>query len=151
MMKLSDFRPKDIVKIVISDYAEGEAVVKAVEPNKLVIQWIYKTLCYDCISEANNNGLDEISEEKMTMGVVLELELLQRPSAEENQWIITEDQLKRLIDNYNYNKEDLENLELYIKKNGCTEDGLSDATESFEQGYNNALRNVFSILGVQVE
>jgi len=34
----------------------------------------------------------------------------------------------------------------YIEEYGMTGDGLTDATESFEQGYNNALEFVFRIL-----
>lgn len=69
----------------------------------------------------------------------------------EKQWIITEEQLLNLKGSYESNKEELATLENFINENGCTNEGLSDATESFEQGYNNALEYVFQILGVPLE
>ncbi len=62
--------------------------------------------------------------------------------------IITNEQIKLLKDAYEINKEDLMNLERYIRENGITDDGCTDATESFEQGYNNALEWVFNVLGI---
>lgn len=62
---------------------------------------------------------------------------------------ITDEQIKKLKEDYKYNKESLEDLENFIEEYGMTDDGLSDVTESFEQGYNNALEFVFSTLGIR--
>ena len=59
---------------------------------------------------------------------------------------ITTEQITKLKDAYESNKEELKYVEDYIKKWGATDDGLTDATESFEQGYNNALEFVFRVL-----
>ena len=59
---------------------------------------------------------------------------------------ITKEQIAKLKDAYESNKETLRELEEYIEENGVTDDGLTDATESFEQGYNNALEFVFRVL-----
>lgn len=61
---------------------------------------------------------------------------------------ITREQIKELKEGYEINKEDLKNLEEYIKENGMTDDGLCDVTESFEQGWNNALEFVFRVLNI---
>ena len=62
---------------------------------------------------------------------------------------ITNEQIEILKDSYESNKEDLRNLEDYIEENGLTDDGLCDATESFEQGWNNAMEFVFMTLGIK--
>lgn len=151
MIKLQDLKTNDIIGLVVCDYADGEAVVKEVNKNKIKIQWIYRTPCYSETYFANEDGVDEISIEDVENGNVFDLELLERPRKEKSPWIITEYQVEQMMDSYKGNKEDLENLEAYIKENGCTDDGLGDATESFEQGYNNALRYVFSILNINIE
>ena len=61
---------------------------------------------------------------------------------------ITKEQIAKLKDAYEGNKEALIELEEHIEEYGMTDDGLTDATESFEQGYNNALELVFRILEV---
>ena len=61
---------------------------------------------------------------------------------------ITNEQIVKLKDSYESNKEDLRELRNYIRENGMTDDGLCDAAESFEQGWNNAMEYVFLILGV---
>ena len=61
---------------------------------------------------------------------------------------ITSEKIAKLKESYESNKEVLKELEEYIEENGMTDDGLTDATESFEQGYNNALEMVFRILGL---
>ena len=61
---------------------------------------------------------------------------------------ITKEQITKLKDAYEGNKEELKYVEDYIEKYGMTSDGLNDATESFEQGYNNALEFVFKVLGI---
>lgn len=61
---------------------------------------------------------------------------------------ITNEQIRLLKDAYESNKEDLRNLEKYIRENGITDDGCTDVTESFEQGYNNALEWVFNVLDI---
>ena len=59
---------------------------------------------------------------------------------------ITNEQIAKLKDAYESNKETLREVEEYIEECGMTDDGLTDATESFEQGYNNALEFVFRVL-----
>ena len=59
---------------------------------------------------------------------------------------ITKEQIAKLKDAYESNKETLREVEEYIEEYGMTDDGLTDATESFEQGYNNALEFVFRVL-----
>ena len=59
---------------------------------------------------------------------------------------ITKEQIAKLKDAYESNKEELKYVEDHIRKWGATDDGLTDATESFEQGYNNALEFVFRVL-----
>ena len=61
---------------------------------------------------------------------------------------ITKKQIAKLKDVYEENKEAFIELEEHIEEYGMTDDGLTDATESFEQGYNNALEFVFRVLGV---
>lgn len=63
--------------------------------------------------------------------------------------MVTVEHVTKLKEAYKSNKEQLKELEQYINNNGITDDGLTDATESFEQGYNNALEYVFSILGIK--
>ncbi len=59
---------------------------------------------------------------------------------------ITKEQIANLKDAYESNKEELKYIEDYIEEHGMTDNGLTDATESFEQGYNNALEFVFRTL-----
>ena len=61
---------------------------------------------------------------------------------------ITNEQIKLLKDGYESNREDLINLKKYVKDYGSTDCGLTDVSESFEQGYNNALEMVFDILEI---
>ena len=61
---------------------------------------------------------------------------------------ITNEQITKLINAYNSNMEILIDLENWIEENGCSSEGLSDATESFEQGWNNAMEYVFMVLGI---
>ena len=63
---------------------------------------------------------------------------------------ITKEQIGKLKGTYEANKEDLRELEKCIREYGVTGDGCSDATESFEQGYNNALEYVFGVLGIEL-
>lgn len=62
---------------------------------------------------------------------------------------ITKKQIEKLKENYEYNKQDLQELKKYIDEYGCTDDGIQDATESFEQGWNNAMEFVFLTLGIE--
>lgn len=59
---------------------------------------------------------------------------------------ITKEQIAKLKDAYEDNKMQLKEVEEHIEEYGMTDDGLTDATESFEQGWNNALEFVFRIL-----
>lgn len=62
---------------------------------------------------------------------------------------ITDEQITKLKENYEDNKANLMMLDEFIEEHGMTNDGLSNAAESFEQGYNNALEFVFSTLGIK--
>ena len=148
-MELKEFRPNDVVEVTIADCMTGDAVVRKVENDKLFIQWIFRSYCYPSqrSSDKDLNSLMEIDESMIKNGIVEKLELVQRLKGF-HAYILTEDKIKTLKDNYESNKEDLHEVEQYILENGCTEDGLADAVESFEQGYNNALQFVFSTLGV---
>ena len=61
---------------------------------------------------------------------------------------ITSEQIRELKESYKDNKASLEELEEYIEENGITDEGLTDVTESFEQGWNNAMEFVFSVLNI---
>ena len=43
---------------------------------------------------------------------------------------ITKKQIKKLKENYEYNKQDLQELKKYIDEYGCTDDGLQDAMQN---------------------
>lgn len=61
---------------------------------------------------------------------------------------ITKEQIETLKESYEDNRASLEELDDYIEENGITDEGLSDVTESFEQGWNNAMEFVFLTLGI---
>lgn len=61
---------------------------------------------------------------------------------------ITDNTIKRLKQTYAENKANLEELEDFIEEHGMTNEGLTDVTESFEQGWNNAMEYVFSVLDI---
>ena len=61
---------------------------------------------------------------------------------------ITTEQIKELKESYLSNKKDLKAIRDFILEHGCTNDGLIDETESFEQGWNNAMEYVFYVLGI---
>ena len=62
---------------------------------------------------------------------------------------ITKEQIEQLKGTYEANKEDLKQLDNDLEKYGyALDNGISDVTESFEQGYNNALEYVFRVLGI---
>ena len=63
--------------------------------------------------------------------------------------MVTVEQVNKLKELYQFNKEELEKLANEIKLYGVTDSGLTDVTESFEQGYNNALEQVFDVLGIK--
>lgn len=147
-MNLADFKVNDVIKIVISDCVEGEAVVIAVDKKEVVCRWIYCSLCYDCQS-LEDSELVKVTEDDIKNNIVDELELLERPREGTNNYLITENQIEKLKGSYIGNKEELETVEQFIEENGITDYGLTDVTESFEQGYNNALQFVFSVLGIE--
>ena len=62
---------------------------------------------------------------------------------------LTDEIIQKLISTYESNKEELQVLEEFIEEHGETDEGVSNVTESFEQGYNNALEYVFKILGIE--
>lgn len=53
--------------------------------------------------------------------------------------------IKKIKIFYDSNKEDLKEIEKFINTYGYLNNGLTDASESFEQGYNNALEQVLSL------
>lgn len=59
---------------------------------------------------------------------------------------MTQQQIKMLENSYKSNRQELKQ----IQNNGCLDNGLDDAAESFEQGWNNALEYVFSICNIQI-
>ena len=61
---------------------------------------------------------------------------------------ITDEQIEKLKEDYVDNRRNLRELDRFIEEHGMTNDGLTDSTESFEQGYNNALEFVFATLGI---
>lgn len=61
---------------------------------------------------------------------------------------ITNEQIAALKEDYEDNKANLKLLEEFIEENGMTSEGLTDVTESFEQGWNNAMEFVFSVLNI---
>ena len=61
---------------------------------------------------------------------------------------ITSEQIEKLKTAYENNKEVLIDLENWIEENGCSSDGLTDVEQSHEQGYNDAMEFVFSVLGI---
>lgn len=61
---------------------------------------------------------------------------------------ITNEKIAILKEIYEANKVCLNELAEYIEENGATDDGLTDVTGSFEQGWNNAMKFVLEILGI---
>lgn len=61
---------------------------------------------------------------------------------------ITPEQINEIRESYKNNREDLTRLRAFIKEFGESDDGVRDASESFEQGWNNALEYVFRTLGI---
>lgn len=61
---------------------------------------------------------------------------------------ITSEQIERLREMYEVNQVCLNELAEYIEENGVTDDGLTDVEGSFEQGWHNAMKFVFNVLGI---
>lgn len=59
--------------------------------------------------------------------------------------------LSKLKALYQSNKEELEKIANEIELYGVTDSGLTDVTESFEQGFNNALEQVFDVLEIGIK
>ena len=57
-------------------------------------------------------------------------------------------QINEMRLNYRENSNALARLEEFIKEYGVSDNGVSNASESFEQGWNNALEYVFRTLGI---
>ena len=62
--------------------------------------------------------------------------------------VISENHISELKEAYESNKQSLREVRAAIREKGCCDNGLSDASESFEQGWNNALEFVFITLGI---
>lgn len=63
---------------------------------------------------------------------------------------ITEEQIKKIKSIYNDNREELSQVRNTIKENGILNNGLSESDESWEQGFNNGIENICSILGINL-
>ncbi len=61
---------------------------------------------------------------------------------------ITEAQIQKLINTFEANKEDLKEIRIAINRGEYDSD--VSISETFEQGYNNALEYVFDTLGIEV-
>ena len=61
---------------------------------------------------------------------------------------ISEKQIKSLKEAYEDNKCELAEVESTISNYGCCNNGLAEASESFEQGWNNAMEFVFQVLEI---
>lgn len=64
---------------------------------------------------------------------------------------ISAKQMETLKNLYKSNKDSLKELENFISEHGVTDCGLTDATESFEQGYNNAMEQIFNMFGIDFD
>lgn len=62
---------------------------------------------------------------------------------------ISKAQIEEIKALYNTNKGFLDEVEKEFEDCGILQSGCQDISETFEQGYNNALENVFSILGIE--
>lgn len=56
---------------------------------------------------------------------------------------------EKLLDVYKSNKEDLKDLAERVKEGEFIAEDFHDVTQSFEQGYNNALELVFNTLNIK--
>jgi len=63
---------------------------------------------------------------------------------------ISDDAIRKIKGAYRSNREELRELENIIDENGITDDGISDVSISFEQGYNNALEFVLTLLAIDI-
>lgn len=153
-MKLKELKEDDIINVALMDIGSGNARVTKIADEEVHIQWICFSPCYPKTRLLNPDGL-VLTEDMETAAdgcpALAALELLERRSDGLNAWMISEAKTKKMLDSYNENKKSLRTLEHEIFKNGCTDDGLSDATASFEQGYNNALQFVFETLGISFQ
>lgn len=64
-------------------------------------------------------------------------------------WKINNSKIKKLLDVYKGNKEDLKDLAERVEEGEFITEDFHDVTQSFEQGYNNALELVFDTLNVK--
>lgn len=62
---------------------------------------------------------------------------------------INNDVVSKLLDVYRANQIDIKELENEIKKNGISNDGITNINNTFEMGYNNALEYVFKLLEIK--
>ena len=145
-MNLGEFKRDDIVEIAIYDCMEGMAVVREARDNKIVADWICYTCCYFCQSVTDTTI--EVTTEMFDDDIVCKLELIERPSRRANAYKITSGDRRILRDSYKRNKKELNQLRFMVKEHGRTEQGLEDASESYEQGWNNALEFVFELFGI---
>lgn len=76
VMNISDFKPNDIVRITVYDCFSGDAVVRTVEEDRLVADWISVCNCYECQTEYNDSV--EITKKDFENDVIAELVLLAR-------------------------------------------------------------------------
>lgn len=64
--------------------------------------------------------------------------------------MLKQEQIQEIKELYYLSKKDLWEIELQLEKYSTLDNGLSDSTESFEQGYVNAIENICNILGIEL-
>lgn len=62
---------------------------------------------------------------------------------------LTNGMIEKLIDAYASNKEALYDIHARLEEYGILDNGITDISDTFEMGYNNALEYVFAILGIK--
>lgn len=64
--------------------------------------------------------------------------------------MLSDEQMTDLKIAYQTACEELEEIEKNIEKYGILDNGISDATETFEQGYKNALDFIMNLLEIKI-
>ena len=80
VMNISDFKPNDIVRITVYDCFSGQAVVRVVEEDRLIADWIYVLPCYEC--QTCEEKSVEITKKDFEYDIIAELYLLVRKDKE---------------------------------------------------------------------
>lgn len=146
-MNLNEFKPNDIVKAMVSGCMNGTGRIMEVNENSVVFQWLEKEFACSCMHSADI--FCTVTQHNIDNGD--KLELMERPSADAKRLYFTETQVKEILELYQSNKEQLAVIAQAIEENGYLDDGTQDVEASFEQGYNNALEQVMSRMGIAFE